>query len=146
MEWRGRRGSSNIEDHRRVSGARAGGIGGVGVLVVVVVGALLGIKIGKPENVQRTFRYKPPAWMRFRTKYMQEVFETVCNTTFALSDAGKVVMPDAIKALKIKIGKDIGVDIERVKAIHAAVDGLLATDNKARCSGETGTQRTANPP
>jgi predicted metalloprotease len=43
MDWRGRRGSGNIEDRRRVSGARAGGLGGVGVLVVVVVGALLGI-------------------------------------------------------------------------------------------------------
>jgi len=34
------------------------------------------------------------------------------------------------ETLKIKIGKDIGVDIERVKAIHAAVDGraLLRLD------------------
>lgn len=68
------------------------------------VGTLLGMKVGKPDNVPRAFRYKPPAWMRFRTKYMQDIFETICNTTFALSDAGKVVMPDVIKALKIKIG------------------------------------------
>src|SRR5690606_24705869 len=27
------------------------------------------------------------------------------------------------ESLKIKVGKDIGVDIERVKAIHAAVEG-----------------------
>jgi L-alanine-DL-glutamate epimerase-like enolase superfamily enzyme len=27
------------------------------------------------------------------------------------------------ESLKIKVGKDIGLDIERVKAIHAAVDG-----------------------
>ncbi|HST45816.1 MAG TPA: dipeptide epimerase [Luteimonas sp.] len=34
------------------------------------------------------------------------------------------------ESLKIKVGKDIGVDIERVKAIHAAVDGraLLRLD------------------
>src|SRR5690606_28949009 len=33
-------------------------------------------------------------------------------------------------SLKIKVGKDIGVDIERVKAIHAAVEGraLLRLD------------------
>ena len=45
MEWRGRRGSNNIED-RRSSGAsvgRAGGIGGLGLLVVIVIGALLGV-------------------------------------------------------------------------------------------------------
>jgi L-alanine-DL-glutamate epimerase-like enolase superfamily enzyme len=35
-----------------------------------------------------------------------------------------------IAALKIKVGKDMGVDIERVKAIHAAVEGraLLRLD------------------
>lgn len=43
MEWRGRRGSDNIEDRRRVSGAKAGGIGGLGLLAVVVIGALLGV-------------------------------------------------------------------------------------------------------
>jgi o-succinylbenzoate synthase len=34
------------------------------------------------------------------------------------------------ESLKIKVGKDIGVDIERIKAIHAAVDGraLLRLD------------------
>lgn len=48
MEWRGRRGSNNIED-RRSSGSRGGGgirlggVGGFGVLAIVVVSALLGI-------------------------------------------------------------------------------------------------------
>jgi len=47
MEWRGRRGSRNIEDRRRVgaSAGRAGGIGGVGVLVVLVLGYFLGIDV-----------------------------------------------------------------------------------------------------
>jgi len=50
MEWRGRRGSRNIED-RRASGAsgasagKAGGIGGVGLLVVLVVGYFLGFDV-----------------------------------------------------------------------------------------------------
>jgi uncharacterized protein len=48
MEWRGRRGSNNIEDRRSASGGRGGGIrlggvGGLGVLAIVVVSALLGI-------------------------------------------------------------------------------------------------------
>lgn len=49
MEWRGRRGSSNIEDRRRLGGTgRAGvgaGVGGVGVLAVVVIGYFLGIDL-----------------------------------------------------------------------------------------------------
>lgn len=49
MEWRGRRGSKNIEDVRstgaRRGGARAGGIGGVGLVVVLVLGYFLGIDV-----------------------------------------------------------------------------------------------------
>lgn len=49
MEWRGRRGSRNIEDRRtqgRASGgARAGGIGGFGVIAVLVAGYFLGIDV-----------------------------------------------------------------------------------------------------
>lgn len=45
MEWRGRRGSGNIEDRRGVSGARAGGVGGLGVIAVLVIGYFLGIDV-----------------------------------------------------------------------------------------------------
>lgn len=48
MEWRGRRGSNNIEDVRgqgRRSAAGVGSIGGVGVIVVLVVGYFLGIDV-----------------------------------------------------------------------------------------------------
>jgi hypothetical protein len=40
MEWRGRRGSNNIDDRRRAGGggARAGGIGGAGLIVVLLLG------------------------------------------------------------------------------------------------------------
>lgn len=46
MRWRGRRGSRNIED-RRGAGRRAsaGGIGGVGLIVVLVIGYFLGIDV-----------------------------------------------------------------------------------------------------
>lgn len=57
MEWRGRRGSNNIEDRRSVVG---GGmrVGGIGVVLVVIVGALLGIDpsalLGNLEPQQTT--------------------------------------------------------------------------------------------
>jgi predicted metalloprotease len=45
MQWRGRRTSDNIEDRRGKGPARAGGIGIVGLLIVVVVGLVFGIDI-----------------------------------------------------------------------------------------------------
>lgn len=47
MEWRGRRGSRNIEDRRSagVSAGRAGGVGGVGLIAVLVIGYFLGFDV-----------------------------------------------------------------------------------------------------
>ncbi|MFM2389000.1 MAG: hypothetical protein RLZZ437_555 [Pseudomonadota bacterium] len=47
MQWRGRRGSNNIEDRRGSSGggARAGGIGGVGLIAVLLIGWFFGIDV-----------------------------------------------------------------------------------------------------
>ncbi len=46
MKWRGRRGSRNIEDRRRMGGGKAvGGVGGVGLLAIVVAGWFFGIDL-----------------------------------------------------------------------------------------------------
>jgi predicted metalloprotease len=47
MDWRGRRESSNIEDRRGRGGGmvRAGGVGGIGVLAVVLVGMFFGVDL-----------------------------------------------------------------------------------------------------
>lgn len=45
MKWRGRRGSRNIEDRRRSGVATAGGLGGGGLIVVLLVGYFLGIDV-----------------------------------------------------------------------------------------------------
>lgn len=45
MQWRGRRGSGNIEDRRSMGAAGAGGIGVVGMLAVLAVGYFFGIDI-----------------------------------------------------------------------------------------------------
>lgn len=45
MEWRGRRGSGNIEDRRRLGGGRGAGIGGAGVVVVLLLGWFLGVDV-----------------------------------------------------------------------------------------------------
>lgn len=45
MKWQGRRGSRNIEDRRRSSVGRTGGIGGVGLIAVLAIGYLLGVDV-----------------------------------------------------------------------------------------------------
>ncbi|WP_135448548.1 MULTISPECIES: KPN_02809 family neutral zinc metallopeptidase [Tabrizicola] len=67
MDWRGRRGSSNIEDRRQQRGggvARAGGIGGAGAIVVILLALLLGVDPGQflgPEGLQTQSRASAPA-------------------------------------------------------------------------------------
>ncbi len=45
MKWRGRRGSENIEDRRRMSAGRASGLGIGGMLAVLAIGYFLGIDV-----------------------------------------------------------------------------------------------------
>ncbi|MBP7242679.1 neutral zinc metallopeptidase [Amaricoccus sp.] len=46
MDWRGRRMSDNVEDRRRGGGmVRAGGVGGLGLIVVLLIGVLFGVDV-----------------------------------------------------------------------------------------------------
>lgn len=45
MKWQGRRGSRNIEDRRRMSAGKAAGAGGIGALVIVLIGAFMGVDV-----------------------------------------------------------------------------------------------------
>ncbi|WP_134726625.1 KPN_02809 family neutral zinc metallopeptidase [Paracoccus luteus] len=50
MEWRGRRGSSNIDDRRGMGASGAGGLGVAGMLVVLAVGYFFGVDISPIVN------------------------------------------------------------------------------------------------
>ncbi|MCX7890258.1 MAG: neutral zinc metallopeptidase [Rhodobacteraceae bacterium] len=45
MRWRGREGSTNIEDRRRMGGGRAGPVGGLLALVIVLLGLFFGVDV-----------------------------------------------------------------------------------------------------
>ena len=45
MRWKGGRGSRNIEDRRRAGMGRRAGIGGLGLIVILIVGAFLGVDV-----------------------------------------------------------------------------------------------------
>lgn len=50
MEWKGRRGSRNIEDRRGMSMGRAGGIGGVGAVALLLIGLFFGVDVSPFMN------------------------------------------------------------------------------------------------
>lgn len=53
MEWKGRRGSRNIEDRRGMSmGRRAGSIGGIGAVAILLIGLFLGVDVTPLLNNQ----------------------------------------------------------------------------------------------
>ena len=45
MKWRGRRGSRNIEDRRRMRAGKSGGVGIVGVLIILAIGYFFGVDV-----------------------------------------------------------------------------------------------------
>jgi uncharacterized protein len=69
MDWKGRRGSNNIEDRRSQGGggrstARVGGIGGAGVIIVVLLALFLGVDPAQllgPDGGQVTGGSSAPA-------------------------------------------------------------------------------------
>ncbi len=50
MKWRGARGSRNIEDRRRMSKGKTGGMGIVGILIVLAIGAFFDVDISSLLN------------------------------------------------------------------------------------------------
>lgn len=45
MKWQGRRGSRNIEDRRKMGKAKTAGVGGIGALIIIVIGAFMGVDV-----------------------------------------------------------------------------------------------------
>ena len=52
MRWQGRRASRNIEDRRRMSAGKAGGIGGLGLLIILGLGLFFGVDVSPFLNGQ----------------------------------------------------------------------------------------------
>lgn len=60
----------------------------------------IGRRLKRADVQDGSFRYTPPDWMKFQTPYMQEVFETICNTDIHVED-GKVKFPKAFEKFDI---------------------------------------------
>lgn len=73
-------------------------------VIKVEIERMTGERVYKPEIRTGSFRYKPPAFLRFETERMREVFEIVKNARFTVGSDGVVRMPDEIASLNITIG------------------------------------------
>jgi len=61
MEWKGRRGSQNIEDRRGASMGRTAGIGGLGLIVVLLIGLFFGVDVSPLLGTQEVTPGNPAA-------------------------------------------------------------------------------------
>lgn len=65
----------------------------------------LGYRPKRPSIPEGTsFYYEPPAYMKFKTPYMQEVFEAIVGSPFVINGKGQPIS-DYLHGLKVKIGK-----------------------------------------
>lgn len=50
-----------------------------------------------------SFKYQPPAYLKFQTPALQKLLETIKATSFFIGESGKVTLPDALKG-SVKVG------------------------------------------
>jgi len=90
MKWRGRRGSSNIEDRRRARPGKAGmQVGGVGLVAILVIGWALGVDVtpllqeggGAPTGAQTEITPEDERAAEFVSVALADT-ETVWNDVF----------------------------------------------------------------
>lgn len=87
MDWRGRRGSGNIEDRRRLGGGRGAGIGGAGVVVVLLLGWFLGVDVTPLLQGQGSGQPGAPAELTAEDQAMGEFVSVTLADTEEVWDA-----------------------------------------------------------
>jgi hypothetical protein len=69
------------------------------------IAALTGKRPKTPEfNDDFSFRYDPPAWVKFKSPQLNEALRLICGQEFRLDAAGGPIMPPALAKLKLNIG------------------------------------------
>ncbi|MDA7429656.1 neutral zinc metallopeptidase [Primorskyibacter aestuariivivens] len=93
MRLRGRRSSRNIEDRRRSGGAKAGGIGGVGLLIVLAIGYFAGIDVTPLLDQANAPRSDAPRELSAEEQQAAEFTSRVLATT---EDVWAQVFPEQV--------------------------------------------------
>lgn len=96
-----------------------------------VAEALIRAKVSKLKGEQvykadipagTTYRYQAPAFLKFQTPQLQEVFESIVAADFVVGASGKVLMPKALEGRKVKLGTN---------TFKMGVGGLHSTEQSA---------------
>ncbi len=67
-----------------------------------------GVKPKKPViDVGTTYRYKMPAWMKFKSPLMQWAAEVITQAKFVVDHTGSIAMPEEIASLKLDINGSV---------------------------------------
>lgn len=100
MQWRGRRGSSNIEDRRGMGAAGAGGVGVVGMLAILAFGYFFGVDItpvvqgldqGQPQQ-ERALTQEEQEWGEFVSVVLADT-EEIWGSALPQQAGGEYVEP-----------------------------------------------------
>ena len=95
-------------------------------------GEILGDVVQKPTIPAGTsFKYTPPAWLKYETSDLQEVLRSVIDSTFFVSDTGSVVMPKSLDGKAVAIGR--GVYRMGIGGLHSSeqVQAMVADEKSA---------------
>lgn len=94
----------------------------------------LGRRIYKPEvKAGTSFKYEPPAFLRYTDPQLQSVLERIKETKFVIQKNGKVDLPDWISNTPVTIGETtfaMGIgglhSTEKNRAVHADEEHAMA--------------------
>lgn len=65
----------------------------------------IGRRLEKPRfDAGDVFKYRKPSWIFFKTKQLQDVLTTICDSLYVLADSGKLILPKEVSESAITIG------------------------------------------
>jgi DNA polymerase elongation subunit (family B) len=88
----------------------------------------------KIEFSKGSFKYEPPAYIKFITPDLQKKFNAICNADIKIKPTGHVEMPDVIKNMKIKLGTSTynlgigGIHSQESTMVHKSNDTHVLID------------------
>lgn len=91
---------------------------------------LKGERIYKPDVKPGTrYKYQPPAWMRFHTPLLREMFAKILATDFVVQHDGTIAMPKTLEGARLTIGRSTySMGIGGLHSTEKS-QGIIATEN-----------------
>ncbi len=95
-----------------------------------------GIYVKKPGFVENaSFKYNIPHYIKFQSKYLNKIVDEIGESTFFLSDKGKLLEPPALYNRLVKIGNTVyklglgGLHSQEKNVYHVSDENTIIADN-----------------